>query len=64
VTAPGVPPVLLLSSTLISGGRWVYEYSVAPGRVVSLVTMPGPGMLPPDDPSWAVAVDQLLRSNR
>lgn len=53
------PRVLLLSAQLASGGRWVYRYSVGPGRVVSVLTEPGPGMLPPTDPAYAGIALQL-----
>lgn len=62
IEAPGIPPVLLLAADLISGGRWVYTYSVFPHGVVRLVVMPGPDMLPATDPAYAVVVHDLVRS--
>ena len=61
VGPPAGPRVLLLSAEPISGQRWVYTYSITPGRTVSLVTMPGPGMLPPDHPDYATIVADLTR---
>lgn len=55
----GGPRVLLLSAELASGGRWVYRYSVSPGRVVSVLTEVGPGMLAPTDPVYAGIAHQL-----
>lgn len=60
--APGVPPVLALGAEPISGGRWAYRYSINPGQVVTLIVMPGPGMLPATDPAFAVVIDDLMRS--
>lgn len=58
VTAPDGRIVLLLAAQPASGGRWVYSYSVSPGRVVSLVTTPGPGMPDPGDSVLAqIALD-------
>jgi hypothetical protein len=62
VQAPGVPPVLLLSAELTADGFWVLAYSVAPGRVVTVVTIPWPGLPDADDPAYALLVDQLVRS--
>lgn len=59
VGPPDGPRVLLIAAELASGGRWIYRYSVSPGRVVSVLTEPGPGMLPPTDPVYAGIVIEL-----
>lgn len=61
VTAPDGGQVLLLSAEPASGGRWVYQYSVSPGEVVSLVTTPGPGMPDPADSVLAQIVLDVTR---
>lgn len=62
VGPPAGPRVLLLSSTLESGARWHYTYSVSPGITVTVVTMPAPGMLPPTAPEYAAIVLDLVRN--
>lgn len=59
VTAPGVPAVLLLSSERISGGGWLYTYSVTPGEVVHVVTWPAPGVPGPADTIMAHIISDL-----
>lgn len=56
------PRVLLLAAEPLSGWRWAYTYSVSPGVSVTVVTMPGPGMLPATDPAYAGIVLDLVRS--
>lgn len=55
------PQVLLLATYPVSGQRWVYEYSPAPGLVVRVVTMPGPGQPDPADPAYAGIVLRLVQ---
>lgn len=54
-------PVLLLSSTLVSGGRWACTYSVAPGVTVTVVTEAGPGAADPADSVYAQIATELTR---
>lgn len=71
--APGVtgwpaPPVTLgpgpeyliiwLGSAQQGNGDWRHYYSIAPGKVVTVTSRPGPGMLPPHEPAHL----QYLRS--
>lgn len=64
VPAPTEAFVLLLSERLTERGQVIYTYSVAPGRVVSLVTRPGPSMLPPDHPAILAEVARIEGSTR
>lgn len=64
VDAPTDVLVLLLSVRLTERGQVIYTYSVAPGRVVSVVTRPGPSMLPPDDPAILAEVAYIEGSAR
>lgn len=57
------PQVLLLAAYPVSGQRWVYEYSPAPGQVARLVVMPGPGAPAPDDPAYAAIVLRLVHQS-
>lgn len=59
VPAPADALVLLLSEQLQDNGLIVYRYSVGPGRVVSLVTRPGPATLPPDHPAVLAEVARI-----
>lgn len=45
--------VLLVRVAMVAGGDWAYTYSFRPGRTVTFVTRPGPGMLDPHDPAFA-----------
>lgn len=62
VPAPGDALVLLLSQRLTARGLVLYEYSVAPGRVVTLATRPGPSMVPPDDPAILAEVAAIAEA--
>jgi hypothetical protein len=46
--------VLLTRVALTAGGDWAYTYSFRPGRSVTFVTRPGPGMLDPHDDTYAI----------
>lgn len=59
VDAPTDAYVLLLSERLTDRGQVIYTYSIAPGRVVSLVTRPGPSRLPPDHPAILAEVARI-----
>jgi hypothetical protein len=59
VSSPGTSPVLLLASEPISGGGWLYTYSVTPGEVVQVVTWPAPGAADPADTIMARIVNDL-----
>lgn len=64
VPAPTDAFVLLLSERLTERGQVIYTYSIAPGRVVSLVTRPGPSRLPPDHPAILAEVALIEESSR
>lgn len=64
VPAPTDAFVLLLSERLTERGQVIYTYSVAPGRVVSLVTRVGPSRLPPDHPVILAEVARIEGSAR
>ena len=45
--------VLLVKVAQLGNGDWSYTYSFRPGRTVTFVTRPGPGMLDPHDDTYA-----------
>lgn len=45
--------ILLTEVRQTRHGSWVYTYSIAPGRQVSFVTWPRPGMIGPYDDTFA-----------
>lgn len=60
--------ILLTRVAQLANGDWAYTYSFRPGRSVTFVTRPGPGMLGPHDPTFAElarhASDDYPRSAR
>lgn len=54
-------PVLLISSALVTGGRWAYTYSTAPGITVTVVTQAGPGAADPADSVYALIATALTQ---
>ena len=45
--------ILLTRVAMTAGGDWAYTYSFRPGRAVTFVVRPGPGMLDPHDHAFA-----------
>lgn len=59
VGPPDGPLVLLTATQLQPTGKVTYTCSISPGVSVTLVTTPGPAMLPPDDPAIVAVVLDL-----